>query len=548
MTQRLTPKTARWWQGGTPLAGVSGAALSLVLVSACTLQSGRSRQSPAPPPGQYSVPANAPPPAAPPPVRAAAPPPLGFTLPPPINIAELPLPPGWVMVGGLPMPNIPGITPQPAAPPGQPAPPSTAALSSCGSVNVAGSPILLDCMSPQYGFVPTASKPLVHRKRFDAGPGYTGAEPLPTSIDHRAAGKEGPVRDQGPVGACTAFSLATAADHAIAQAGSAPGNVSVMQIWGRYHTPNMQAAADLNRDRPLSFETSWAYKAKTACSWYSGGDCDCGSITGTSCNQPVDSSKLSSMDKASNARITNITEINAMDPAELKGALVKGQNIWFAMYVDSRFQDVRGPNAVIPDGDFRASRSGHAMVIAGYKTQANGTYYLLHNSWGTRWGDGGYAWILEKTLLTNMKYGYLVDVSTTNPSQPEKPNSPGEPTPPVPSPGLCPAGLVPDSGVPLCLPPCADGSPRHFNTCPSPQAQSGCGPGEVNIFGFCVTSPVAGAGSDSATGVRYTCGAGGCSYLVPGGIGGCRSALCTRSCPSPKFVLTSGATGLGCSE
>ncbi|MGE0323438.1 MAG: C1 family peptidase [Polyangiaceae bacterium] len=527
---------------------MTGACLSLVLVSACTIQSGRSsRQSPQPPPGQYAVPAQAPPPAAPPPIRAQAPAaPLGFTLPIPANIADLPLPPGWTMVNGIPMPVVPGLTPGQPAQPGQPS--STQALSSCGSVNVSGSPILLDCVSPQYGFVPTASKPLVNRKRFDAGANYVGAEPLPTSVDHRSAGKEGPVRDQGPVGACTAFSLAASVDHAIAQSGGTPGNVSVMQIWGRYHYPSMQSAADANRNQPLSIESNWRYSAKTACSWYTGGYCDCGSITGTSCNQPVDSAKLSSMDKAANVKVTNITEINVMDPAELKGALAKGQNIWFAMYVDSRFQDVRGKNAVIPDGDFRASRSGHAMVIAGYKTQGNGTYYLLHNSWGTSWGDGGYAWILEKTLLTNMKYGYLVDVSTSNPSTPDKPNQPGEPTPPAQNPGQCPAGTVPDSGIPLCLPPCADGSPRHFNTCPSPQANTGCGPGEVNIFGFCVTSPVAGVGSDSATGVHYTCGAGGCTYAVPYGVGGCRSALCTRSCPSPKYVLTAGTVGLGCSE
>ncbi len=453
------------------------------------------------------------------------------------------------MLGGIPVPVIPGLTPEAPATPGAPTqPPSTDAGSSCGTVNVGGTTMLLDCMTPQYGVIPTASRALISRQRFNAGPTYVGAETLPASVDHRAAGQEGPVRDQGPVGACTAFSLASAADHAIARSTGTPGSVSVMQVWARYHYPTMQDAAGSNRDRPLSFESAWSYSAKTACSWWSAGDCDCGRHTGATCNQPVDSTKLGAMDRAANARITNITEINAMDPSELKGALAKGQDVWFAMYVDGRIQDVRGANAVVPDGDFRASRSGHAMVISGYKTQGNGTYYLLHNSWGKSWGDGGYAWIHEATLLRNMKYGYLVEVATTNPAEPEKPNSPGEPAPPAPSPGVCPTGLVPDSGIPLCLPPCPDGSPRHFNTCPSPQAESGCKPGQVNLFGFCVTSPLSGMGADSSTGIRYTCGAGGCSYLIPQGVAGCRGAMCTRSCPSPKFVLTSGQTGFGCSE
>ena len=37
------------------------------------------------------------------------------------------------------------------------------------------------------------------------------------------------------------------------------------------------------------------------------------------------------------------------------------------MWVDDAFQAVKGSPAVIPDGDFRYSGSGHAMVLAGYK-------------------------------------------------------------------------------------------------------------------------------------------------------------------------------------
>jgi hypothetical protein len=70
----------------------------------------------------------------------------------------------------------------------------------------------------------------------------------------------------------------------------------------------------------------------------------------------------------------------------------------------------------------------------------------------------------------------------------------------------------------------------------------------VNIFGFCVNSPVIGSGTDSATGVKHTCGAGGCTYYVPRGVGGCAQNVCTRSCPAPKYLLTAGQFGLGCSS
>ena len=70
----------------------------------------------------------------------------------------------------------------------------------------------------------------------------------------------------------------------------------------------------------------------------------------------------------------------------------------------------------------------------------------------------------------------------------------------------------------------------------------------MNIFGFCVNAPKPGGGTDNATGVRYLCGTGGCSYLIPRGSLGCNNAVCSRSCPAPKYLLTAGPLGLGCSE
>jgi hypothetical protein len=70
----------------------------------------------------------------------------------------------------------------------------------------------------------------------------------------------------------------------------------------------------------------------------------------------------------------------------------------------------------------------------------------------------------------------------------------------------------------------------------------------VNIFGFCVTAPKQGFGQDAATGVKHGCGAGGCTYVVPRGSAGCNLPVCVKSCPSPKYLLTAGPLGLGCSE
>ncbi len=505
--------------------------------------------------GAYTVPPSYPPPAPPPP-PVQRPWYAAFQLPalpppPPLSSFQIPGLPS------IPFPQIPGLTPPATPQPAQPAQPGTVGAARCGMVNIGGSPVAIDCMTPNYGLVPLASQYVMNRAAFSAGRGYDGAAPQPAAVDHRSDGTEGPIRSQGPVGACTGFSLAAAIDHAIATSKGKAGAVSIMELWGRYHYPQMQNAIDANKGQPLGVESAWPYDRKQACAWYTGGDCDCGLNLGVSCNQPVNAAQLAKVDATSIATLGNVTRLPDGNLDEIKAVLAKGQDVWFAMYVDDRLSQVQGANAVVPDGDFRASREGHAMVLAGYKTQSNGTYYLLHNSWGTNWGDNGYAWIFENTLRTNLKYAYVVDVSTPSApapsqpsSQPANPNAPGQPTPPLANAGYCPAGTVPDSGMLVCLPPCPDGSPRHFNTCAAsaPGAPSGCPQGQVNIFGFCVTSPMPGFATDSATGIRHQCGAGGCTYTVPGGVAGCRAAVCMRSCPSPKFLLTAGPLGLGCSE
>ena len=55
-------------------------------------------------------------------------------------------------------------------------------------------------------------------------------------------------------------------------------------------------------------------------------------------------------------------------------------------------------------------------------------------------------------------------------------------------------------------------------------------------------------GQDAATGVRHSCGAGGCTYVVPKGSAGCNLPVCVKSCPSPKYLLTAGPLGMGCAE
>lgn len=54
------------------------------------------------------------------------------------------------------------------------------------------------------------------------------------------------------------------------------------------------------------------------------------------------------------------------------------------------------------------SRINHAVLLTGYSENENGTYWIIQNSWGERWGDNGYAKIKVKSgdgVLLSQLYG-----------------------------------------------------------------------------------------------------------------------------------------------
>jgi hypothetical protein len=454
----------------------------------------------------------------------------------------------------VPVPTVQALfqPPNVAMPPGWQIPSVNALVGRhCGAANLHGRRVPLDCMTPTYGIIPWAQSVVVKRGFIEGPAGFVGGTPLPAMVDNRAAGLESPIRDQGVAGTCTAVSFAAAVDHAVGRATGKANMVSAMHVWSHYHSPEMESAADGNRGRMLATEASWPYEQNQACSWTR--PCepdDCNRSISCGLNPPAQ--RVAQADGQPFAQVTNITALDANDVSSFKSVLAKGQDIWMAMFVDDPFTGLQGSPAIVPDGDFTLAASGHALVIAGYKTQANGTYFLLHNSWGTDWGDGGYAWIHENTLRRNIRSAYVVEAhavgAAPQQSSASSPQAPPPPPPDPPPPGgraACANGL-PDSITGECVPACGDGSPRANGFCP---ASGQCAPGQINLFGFCIMgAPTAAKRSDPVSGVRVVCAPGGCTYFMAFGQQGCQELMCTHSCPAPKFVLTNGPSGLACTE
>lgn len=424
----------------------------------------------------------------------------------------------------------------------------------CGYVNVGARQITLDCSTPGYGLVQSAALPLVGVHRLRSSEWHAGAAELPSEVDHRAEGEEGPVRDQDAVGACTAFSLAAAIDHSVFSQTGQPGAVSAMHIWARYHVPYMDSAVTANRGHGITSEQEWPYSQEWrpfACAWAS---CDNVSrCRNKPCGKPVDAASLRAADTRPRYLLNAATVIHSSymgtaDPQKLTDALAKGQDIWIAMGIAySAFDDAQllphhdGLKSVIRDFDANdvpqgQQPSSHAMTIVGYSARAGGTYFLLKNSWSESWGDGGYAWVHQTTLLRNLHAAYVIQADALG-AQSNVWKTPAA--------GGCTGGLLPDSETGQCVPACSDGSPRDNGVCADP---TDCPRGYVNLRGACVVAAPTTSGVDVATGTAYYCGPAGCVFRLPQGPY-CGSATgCTTACASPKYRLAFASPGFLCTE
>jgi hypothetical protein len=405
----------------------------------------------------------------------------------------------------------------------------------CGEVEEHG--IALDCgeigQPGEYDGVDVVSRDAIETDRT-----RVGGLVLPPQVDHRDEGTEGPVRNQGKVSDCTSFALAAAIDHALMRREHKPLAVSTMHLWSRYH--HRFHPMDSNNGVPITSESQWPYDLVVACQWQTHKDCK-GCEIGWKrheCDVPVDKALLAAADAKPLARIVHYVRIDTPSVVELKRILARGQDLYFGTKLNRpAFKDAKAPDYVIGDYDPTTQQAGgHAMVLAGYRDQAGGTYFLMHNSWGERFGDKGYAWFHESTM-SKLKGAYVVEAvpfGTTVPGV----NSPQKPGP------ACAAGQAPDAANGTCAAVCPDSSPRFNGACPAVD----CDPGEVGINGQCVTAAPVRKGSQPATQVEFDCHSGGCVYVIPQGTLECAHPKCAISCPAPAYILAKNKAGVFCTE
>jgi hypothetical protein len=242
-----------------------------------------------------------------------------------------------------------------------------------------------------------------------------GGATLPDTVDHRTDGTEGPVKDQGQVGACTAFSLSTAMDNAIRRQNTS-FTTSTMHIWSHYSNPILQTAGDSNINKPIAPWDTWVYDERTACELDQSGDKDCGPYTppvvqGSGSTDATIQAKIKDADSKGEWEVTQYDKLQS-DPDTIAAILASGADVWTSMDIGTTWLHPVGDNLI--DWTTLNIDGGHAFVLAGYRHVNGVRQFLVHNSWGTSWGDHGFAYVSEAMVRQFCKNAYKVTVTNKN--------------------------------------------------------------------------------------------------------------------------------------
>ncbi len=104
---------------------------------------------------------------------------------------------------------------------------------------------------------------------------------------------------------------------------------------------------------------------------------------------------------AANHKISNYREIN-VDKNTIKSYLADGRAVVFGAKLGDEFMNYTSGVLDYQTYGYTGQHAYHAMILCGYDDNmgTNGAFRVV-NSWGTSWGDNGYAWVDQDFFCTD---------------------------------------------------------------------------------------------------------------------------------------------------
>ncbi len=140
---------------------------------------------------------------------------------------------------------------------------------------------------------------------------------------------------------------------------------------------------------------------------------------------------------AGNFRISDWKRLDKGKLDDVKGELASGNPVVIGMLLPPSFMKFKGDANY---DDVVQSPDAHAMAVVGYDDSRRA--FRLINSWGTAWGDNGYAWVSYRAFQADVREAYAARVANAPPPAPL-------PSPPKP---IVVVVVEPPKPVPVIIP------------------------------------------------------------------------------------------------
>jgi papain like protease len=238
-----------------------------------------------------------------------------------------------------------------------------------------------------------------------AGGGGLFLAPAPPEVDLRPW--DGPVRDQGQVGVCWAFALSSVMDNGARHGGDGQAMMSSLHVIA---SDTWDDVWQRKEGKPLTLEGIWPYEPRKACAFNDDPQEEwCqekyGVRPGSWRSDPRLVAERQMADDAHRYRFRNVRHVSTKPVSidEIASVLASGHVAWeWRALRDGVFSDYE-----------QAGSFGHAVQITGYRTAGGIKHFLLKNSWGTAWGQGGYAWMGENIVRRHLRRAFFLDVAAS---------------------------------------------------------------------------------------------------------------------------------------